>query len=91
MQFTQKEIDSLKSLSKTSDGQALIAYFERVCDDLRKIPEEGTFDKDQLWEIVTSRSAARNEIIKVLDRLKFHQSENVEKKPETKKENRQYN
>ena len=88
MQLTQKEIDALKSLSKSSDGQVLIAYFERVCDELRKIPSEGQFDKDQLFELVTARSTARNEIIIILDRLKFHQSENVTEKPEENKQNR---
>ena len=90
MNFTEEEKEAFKNLANTNDGRILISYFERIYEELRKIPTEGQFDKEQLFEIVTTNVKAGNIIMDVAKRLKFHQEEPKEKKEE-KKENRQYN
>ena len=92
MDFTEEEKQSFKNLASTNDGRVLIAYFKRVYEDWRKIPSEGQFDKEQLWEVVTSNVKAGNILMGIVKRLEFHQKESEEpKEKEDKKDNRQYN
>ena len=95
MDFTEEEKQSLKNLANTNDGRILIGYFKRVHEELRKIPSEGQFDKDQLFEIVTSNVKAGNILMGIVKRLEFHQEEPKEKGKGEKKKidniNRQYN
>ena len=75
MEFTEKEKESLKNLANTNDGRVLIGYFERVYENLRKIPSEGEFTKDQLWDVVNSNVKAGNILMDIVKRLEFHQDE----------------
>ena len=92
MEFTEKEKEALKGLASTNDGRILIDYFKRVYENLRKIPSEGEFTKEQLWDVVNANVKAGNILMGIVKRLEFHQKESEEPKDkEEKKDNRQYN
>jgi len=79
VELTEKEIQSLEKLAKSADGLVLKGVFERFIDELGRIPQDGEFDKEQLFVEVTSRIKARSILQTFIQRMSFYEKNKIMK------------